>query len=370
MYTDIDNPVKPVFSKPDKTDFFKELNKQVQHTIVNNHGIQNRIVFKAVLFLALYFLCYSSILIFGDNIYMLFFFYMVTGISMILVFLNAFHDAAHGAVFKRKIYNEWFVYVLEVFGSNSYIWKKRHLLLHHPYPNVQSWDIDVKQSHLVRIFPQSKWYNFHRYQHIYMWPLYFFYTLNWLFIRDFKDFFGKTDNYLKRVTTIPKIEYFKLFACKLLNLFLMIGLPIIILEQPWYTILGAFFAMHFAASAFGVTALLSTHADEDARFPQLDEQGLINSTWAAYQISATKDFCTHSRLANLIFGGFNHHVAHHLFPTVAHTYYPYITPLIKRFADDYDLNYRSYPLHLAIYSHFKLLKKNGQSENLLIHGEL
>jgi linoleoyl-CoA desaturase len=361
---------KPSFKKAGEDDFFKKLHRQVHADILHNKRIQNQIVFKSLLLLAIYFASYSCILLFGNNTSLLFCFYILTGLTMILVFLNAFHDAAHGAIFKKKIYNEWFTHVLELFGSNSFIWKKRHLLLHHPYPNVQHWDIDVKQSDIVRIFPQSKWFSFHKYQHIYMWFLYFFYTLNWLFVRDFKDFFGTNDNYLKRIAEIPKIEYFKLFAAKLVNLFLMIGLPVLLLDQAWYVIVAAFLAMHFSASAFGVTALLSTHADENADFPLLAEDGQINSTWAEYQVAATKDFCTHSRLANILFGGFNHHVAHHLFPTVAHTYYPRITPLIKKIAGEHNLEYRSYPLHRAIYSHFMLLKKNGAAENLFASAEI
>jgi linoleoyl-CoA desaturase len=203
-----------------------------------------------------------------------------------------------------------------------------------------------------------------------MWFLYFFYSLNWLFIRDFKDFFSKKDNYLKRVINIPKIEYIKVFLAKFINLFLLIGLPLLVLNQEWYSIIAAFLIMHLAASVFGVTALLSTHADENADFPLQGEDGIINSTWAAYQVAATKDFCTKSKLANFLFGGFNHHVAHHLFPAIAHTYYPAITPIIKAYAQKYDLDYRSYPLHKAIHSHFMLLKKNGSKENLFVSAEI
>ena len=289
---------------------------------------------------------------------------------MILVFFNTFHDAVHGAVFKARKNNEKLTCILELFGSNSFIWKKRHLLLHHPYPNMQFWDIDVKQSDIVRIFPDSKWFQFHRYQHIYMWFLYFFYTLNWLLIRDFKDFFGIKDNYVKRVVNIPKAEYVKLFAAKLFYLLMMIVVPAMALEQPVINIISAFLVMHFVASAFGVTALLSTHADEDADFPMPPKNGVIDTTWAAYQISKTKDFSTESPVANFLFGGFNHHVAHHLFPAVAHTYYPYITPIIRRYAQKHNLSYRSYPLYEAIRSHFVLLKKNGSTENLFATGDL
>lgn len=362
--------IKPVFKKAGSDDFYVELHREVQQKVLSNKKYKRQLVFKALFFLTLFFVFYGSILAFGNNTRLLFTFYILTGITMILVFLNAFHDAAHNAVFEKRRHNEYLTWILELFGCNSFIWKKRHLVLHHPYPNMQHWDIDVKQSDLVRIFPESKWYHFHRYQHIYMWFLYFFYTLNWFFVRDFKDFFGDEDNYVKRIAEIPSAEYKKLFVVKLLNLFFMLFLPMIVLHQPWYVILLAFVTMHFLASAFGIMALLSTHADEDAIFPLPPDDGKIDMTWAAYQVTATKDFSTESRLANILFGGFNHHVAHHLFPAVAHTYYPSITPIIRKYAKKYNLPYRSYPLYDAVRSHFMLLKKNGSAENLFVTGDL
>jgi linoleoyl-CoA desaturase len=368
MYTE--KYIKPIFKKAGSDDFYHNLHKEVQSKVLNNKKFQQQVFLKSMLFMALFFVFYACILRFGNNTYLLFLFYVLMGLTMILVFLNMFHDAAHVAILKKRKHNEYLTYILELFGCNSFVWKKRHLVLHHPYPNMQHWDIDIKQSDIVRIFPGSKWFSFHKYQHFYMWFLYFFYTLSWLFIRDFKDFFGTKDNYLKRVVNIPKIEYVKLFAAKILNLIFMLGVPILVLRQHWYIVLAAFLIMHFLASAFGVMALLSTHADEDAQFPMPPEDGVINSSWAMYQVSATKDFSTESKLANILFGGFNHHVAHHLFPTVAHTYYPAITPIIKKYAEQYKLPYRSYPLLLAIKSHFMLLKKNGSRENLFVSGDL
>src|SRR5690606_10582575 len=99
-----------------------------------------------------YFVLYACILIFGSSTFLLFIFYILLGWSTIVLFINAFHDAAHGAVFKNRKQNLLFTHVLELFGSNSYIWTKRHLLLHHPYPNVQNWDTDIKQSDIVHLF--------------------------------------------------------------------------------------------------------------------------------------------------------------------------------------------------------------------------
>ena len=128
--------------------------------------------------------------------------------------------------------------------------------------------------------------------------------------------------------------------------------------------------MHIAASSLGVIPLISTHVDEAAEFPLPPIDGRMNTTWALHQMTVTKDFSADSKLANFLFGGFTHHVAHHLFPGVAHTYYPKITPIIRRYAQEYQLPYTCYPAYKAVKSHYYLLKNSGKPENILQSGEL
>src|SRR5690606_39842260 len=115
--------------------------------------------------------------------------------------------------------------------------------------------------------PDSPFLKIHRYQHIYMWLIYPLYTLNWLFIRDFRDFFGTKDNYLKRILTIPKVEYVKLFAAKFFNIFYLVVIPSLVLSQAWYVILLSCFVMLLSVSMLGVIALISTHVVEDVGLP-------------------------------------------------------------------------------------------------------
>lgn len=361
---------RPTYRKPDADDFFKKMHKEVEDKVLNNNSLYVKNIAKAFLFLVLYFGFYACILLFGNNTTALFTFYILCGFAMIVLFINAFHDAAHGALFKKPKHNTWFTYILEVFGSNRWLWIRRHISLHHAYPNVQDWDVDIKQSDLVRLFPTSPLLKFHKYQHIYMWFVYPLYSLNWLFIRDFKDFFGGSDNYVKRVTTIPKIEFARLFITKIVNIIYMIIIPSIVLAQPWYMVFAAWLCMHVFGSMLGVIALISTHVDEHANFPLADENGKLDHTWAVHQMVVTKDFSTNSPLANFLYGGFTHHVAHHLFPGVGHTYYPYITPIIKKYALENNLPYTSYPFYEAVRSHFKMLKNNGVTENILFKGEI
>ncbi|SHG26957.1 linoleoyl-CoA desaturase [Flavobacterium johnsoniae] len=362
---------RPVYLKAGSDDFFKKMRTEVNETVLQNSSLYHFNVIKSLGLLVLFFLFYSCILLFGSNTSLLFLFYILCGFTMIVLFINAFHDAAHGALFKKAKHNEWFLYVLELFGSNHWLWMRRHINLHHAYPNVPDWDIDIKQSDIIRIFPNSPLFEYHRYQHIYMWFIYPLYSLNWIYIRDFKDFFGTKNNYVKKVVeVIPRKQIFILFAAKIINLFYILFIPMLVLNQPWYLVLAGWFAMHLFGSVLGVVALVSTHVDEDAHFPGTDEDGNLSATWAVHQMIVTKDFSTNSKLANFLYGGFTHHVAHHLFPGVGHTYYPYITPIIMRYAKEYDLPYTSYPFYHAVRSHFRMLKSKGVKENILMTGEI
>ncbi|WET02080.1 acyl-CoA desaturase [Flavobacterium sp. YJ01] len=362
---------RPVYLKAGTDDFFKKMRLEVNETVLKKSSLYLLNVVKSLGLLAAFFLFYACILIFGNKTSLLFLFYILSGITMIVLFINAFHDAAHGALFKKPKHNQWFLYVLELFGSNHWLWMRRHIGLHHAYPNVPDWDIDIKQSNIIRIFPNSPLFDYHKYQHIYMWFIYPLYSLNWIYIRDFKDFFGKKDNYVKKVVEeIPRKEVYRLFAAKIINLIYLLFIPMIFLNQPWYTVLLAWLSLHMCGSALGVVALVSTHVDEDANFPNTDEDGNLSATWAMHQMIVTKDFSTESKLANFLYGGFTHHVAHHLFPGVGHTYYPYITPIIRRYAKEYDLPYTSYPFYHAVRSHFRMLKNKGVKENILMTGEI
>lgn len=363
-------PTRPVFRKPDSTDFYKALVREVHERVLTDDGPRRQNVIKACLLLLLYVACYTGILLAADSTAWLFTFYALTGIAMMTLFINAFHDSVHGALFRSPRYNESFSQVLFAFGSSPWLWKRRHIGLHHQYPSIQHWDVDIKQSDIIRIFPESRWFAFHRYQHLYMWFIYPFYSLNWIFIRDFKDFFGTADNYVRRVTQIPPREYMILFASKLFNLLYLIAIPLAVLDQPWYLIIAGYLMMHVAGSIVGVVALISTHVDEEAVFPLPPADGKMDATWAEHQLRVTKDFSTDSRLANFLYGGFTHHVAHHLFPNVPHTYYPKITPIIKRYALEQGLKYTDYPFHKAVTSHFRLLKRTGTPQAIFVYGDL
>ena len=244
---------RPVYLKPETDDFFKKIRKQVNETVLQNSSLYLSNIIKSLGLVIIFFLFYACILLFGNSTPLLFLFYIFCGITMIVLFINAFHDAAHGAFFKKAKHNQWFMNILELFGSNHWLWTRRHINLHHAYPNIPDWDVDIKQSDIIRIFPKSPLFDYHKYQHIYMWLIYPLYSLNWIYIRDFKDFFSKKNNYIKKVVNkIPMKEAYKLFAAKAFNLFYLLFIPMLSLNQHWYMVLLAWITMHMCGSIIGV----------------------------------------------------------------------------------------------------------------------
>src|SRR5687768_5776576 len=216
---------KPRYSKSGNEAIFQQLRQEV-NSLVQQLESKRRgsILLKAFLFPALYIITYITLLFAGMNTWAFFACYFLLGILIVMIFLNIVHDAVHGTIFNSKKWNDWYVYLFDLVGANSYVWKLRHIRFHHNYPNVNGWDTDIEQSSLARIIPSGKALALHRYQHVYLPLLYPFYLFNWLLLRDFKDFFNKKKTIWKLVT-IPRSEYVKLFLFKALFLFYLIALP-------------------------------------------------------------------------------------------------------------------------------------------------
>lgn len=355
---------KPRYSKSGNEAIFQQLRQEVIHLVEQlETKRRGNILLKAILFPALYFVTYITILFAGMHTWAFYACYFLLGILLVMIFLNIIHDAVHGTIFRSKKLNDWYVYLFDLMGANSYVWRMRHIRFHHNYPNVNGWDTDIEQSSLARIFPTGSALYFHRYQHIYMPLLYPFYLFNWLLVRDFKDFFNKNKTIWKLVT-IPSAEYIKLFLFKILFLGYLVVIPKLVLDITWLQAVSGFLVMLFTASIFSLMVLLSPHANTDAEFPLPDEDNALPHSWMMHMLKTTNDVTHDNWFTRFFMGCFNFHIAHHLFPNINHIYYPEVTGLLKQYADTYDLPYREYSLRDSLGKHYRLLKENGVTENI------
>ncbi len=311
---------------------------------------------KSLVFIALFLFSYSQIL--GGTMHLLGW-YALMGFLTVPLILNIGHEAVHDTFTGNRRANRVFSYIFNLLGADGDIWRKRHVHSHHMVPNIPGHDSDISQSKLARIAPHSEHLPAHRYQHFYMPFLYLVYTLNWLLYRDFKDvrlLFGQSSGYGRRIAV--------LFISKFFYFGYVLALPLLLLKGRTGEVWLGFFIMQFVMSATTFLVLVSAHVGEDALFPEPDTEGRMGHTWAEHQLLTTTDFAPENALVTHLFGGFNHHAVHHLFPNVSHVHYSSLTQLTKEVAAEYGLHYRCYPsLANSIASHFRFLKNNSQVFN-------
>lgn len=355
---------RPVFNHPVEPEYF-ELRREVGKLVSELSSQKQKVIWmKALLFPVLYLITYVFLLLKGENILVFYILYSLLGFVLILNFLNLIHDAVHGVSFKNhKNWNRFLLYFFDLLGANSFIWKIRHLRLHHAFPNVMDWDSDLEQSPLVRIFPQSSLKRIQRWQHIYLPFLYPLYLFNWLLVRDFRDFFDKKRT-VHRVARIPRKEYLKLIIFKILFFGYILIIPKYVLDISWMQVISGFIVFMFTASLTSLIVLLSPHASIENVFPLRDESGALPHSWFMHQILCTNDVSNDNFFVRFFMGSFNYHIAHHLFPYIHHSYYPEISALIEDFARRYNFPYRKCSLKRSLINHYRLLKSNSRPENI------
>jgi linoleoyl-CoA desaturase len=356
----------PIHFLQETDGFYDEVKRDVAKYVKTSEsrGLATGVFFaKAGLLVFLYLVLYG-VLLFADRASVALIAMAFMGPIAIFIGINVAHDAAHGSISKKQWVNSSFLLLFDFLGANSYIWKKRHVFSHHIFPNILNADADLKQNPMVRIFPNDEIRGYHRFQFIYAPFLYLLYTINWLFFRDFQDFKKQEIGSLK-LSGHEKAEYLKLIFFKIIYVSYIIILPLIFSSLSGWQLFFGFLLMNFTASITITLALIPSHVAEDSAFPLPDESGQMTTSWSHHQLQTIRDFATSNWFLNFLFGGFNHHLAHHLFPNICHVHYVKITPMIKQTAMRYGLPYHHEESFINAYlSHYKLLKKNGLQMNL------
>ncbi len=284
--------------------------------------------------------------------------FIVYGFISLLFAFNFSHDFSHNTIFKNKKLNNFcFTLIYTIVGAHAEAWKLRHVNSHHYAPNVEDYDSDLKISKIIRVIPGSEKRWFHKYQHWYAPLAYTTYSLFWVFVKDFVILFQK-DEYKVRKGFYYHVSF---WAQKLAYVAMMILLPIYFSQQEWYTVLLGFLLMHLTQSLFLLFTFFMTHHVEGLAYPTTDQSGYINCSWLMNQVKSSNDMHPFSNVANFILGGFNNHIAHHLFPHYHHIYYPAINKILyaQLRANGIEPNQTTYLG--GIRSHLRLLKRMGSS---------
>jgi linoleoyl-CoA desaturase len=343
--------------------FFNSLNKDVQRLLANTKLLtkaKRLLWFKMVFYLLLHLSSYLILFLLPHRtIAILVLNYVFIGLSGILLAFNVSHDACHETFSKNKKLNNW-LYILSfnMQGPNGYLWKIRHTASHHVFPNVDGCDADIDNNPLIRLSPQHPIRKYQRYQHLYSFFIYCFYTLHWFLFKDFLYLFKKKVANLHQKKH-PAKQYFLFFFWKIFYLAVVLVLPLSC-GYSFGNILFAFFIMHIASALFFIHVLIATHLCMETQFPKIDEEGCLPGDYYIHQLTTSLDYSPTSRIHNWLLGGFNAHAAHHLYPKLPHTTYPVISRMIERKARQFNVRYNKLTLVQAIRSHYKYLKMMGK----------
>jgi linoleoyl-CoA desaturase len=326
-----------------------------EQLIIDKKQFRFKIGVKFVFYFGLSALFYAGLYFIHDPLLFILNF-VLYGFASLLFAFNFSHDFSHNTVFRsKKLNNLCFIFIYTIVGAHAEAWKKRHVNSHHYAPNVEDYDSDLKITKLIRVIPDSEHCWFHRFQHVYAPIAYTTYSLFWVFIKDFVILFSK-DEYTERKGFKYHISF---WTQKAVYVTYILIIPILFSLQPWYIVLTGFLLMHLSQSLFLLFTFFMTHHVEATEYPTTDENGYINTSWLMNQVKSSNDMHPFSETANFILGGFNNHIAHHLFPHYHHVYYPKLNRILYEILIENDIRPNQTTYFGGLVSHLKLLKRMG-----------
>lgn len=349
----------------DKARFFSTLRQRVDAYFKENKISRHanwKMVLKTCILLSGYILPFVALLIFQPSFLISMLIWTIMGFSLAGIGMSVMHDANHGAYSSSHRTNRWLGHSLNLLGASVYNWKLQHNLLHHTYTNIVTHDLDIQDKAILRFSPHTevKWY--HRLQAVYAIFFYGITTLYWALVKDFLQFVKyKRDGINKNSKKENAILLTRMVFDKVLYLFVILILPVWLFKMKAAAVISGFLVMHFVAGVVLTIIFQLAHTVEGTTHPLADENGTIENNWAIHQMNTTVNFSRNSRFISWYVGGLNFQIEHHLFPTICHVHYPYISDIVKNTADEFGVPYmENTTFSEALVSHLNTLRRFGR----------
>ncbi len=318
-----------------------------------------RMLPKTMIILAVFVASYAFLVFFSPSLLTTIPAAVVLAQAMALVGFNLVHEGAHGSYCGDRTIN-WLVgSSAGLIGACQLLWKHKHNVLHHTYTNVEEMDTDIHSYGVLRWSPLQPWRPWHRFQHLYAFPVY---SLLPFFVigSDFaKMISGRIGNYtLPRTSRSQRVRF---WGTKVFYFGYALVLPLFF--HAWWQVLAVFVAVNLMAGLTLSIVFSLAHTVEGAAFPAPDpDSGAMDREWAVHEVETTANFAPRSRLAAWYLGGLNSQIEHHLFPHVCHLHYPRLRRVVEETCRDFSVRYLSYPTFgAAILSHYRHLKTLGSN---------
>ena len=342
--------------------FHRELRRRVEAEFKRTGTRQRdsaQMYLKTIIILSMFALSYVALVWFAGNWWQGLGLAFVLGTATALIGFNIMHDGGHQAYSRHPWINRLTALALDMVGGSSYIWQWKHGRFHHTWVNVSGHDSDIDLGVLGRLSPSQPRRPWHRWQHIYLWPLYGVTAIRWHLYGDFRDLISGTIG--ERPFSRPRgWDLARLLLGKLVFFTLGFGLPLMF--HPVGTVLLFYALVSAIAGVLLALVFQMAHVVEEADFPRPDASGRhIDAPWAIHQMQTTVDFSRDSRVLSWLIGGLNFQIEHHLFPRISHVHYPLVARVVEATCRDYGVPYLTHRSFAAgIASHYRWLRQLGE----------
>jgi linoleoyl-CoA desaturase len=272
-----------------------------------------------------------------------------------------FHDANHASFSTSRVVNRVAGYTGDLLGASSWIWRFKHNNLHHGNTNMVGIDADIDQAPFARLAPAQPWRPWHRYQHLYMWVLYGFLTLQWFLFSDYIDLKNHGIGRQRFAREPRRRDIGMILLGKALHAGWAIALPLA--YHRWWAVLTFYLVISWSVGLLLATMFQLAHCVAPAAFPPGDTPRR-GQDFIAHQLRTTVDVHCRTKIGagalHWLMGGLDFQIEHHLAPRLPHTVYPLVAERLARACDQCQLTLHSHATPWrAIASHARWLKAMG-----------
>ena len=255
------------------------------------------------------------------------------------------HTSSHNGTSNRRWVNRALTYFGFgiIFGTSTTWWWNKHISVHHATPNVIGLDDDVDLLPWFALTQEEfhsgsrlrRWY--YRWQWLALPPAMCLTALN-MMLSSWRYLLAALRDPARR-NRLHWIDVGVLVT----HYTLWLGLPL--LWFTWWQVAG-FYVLRGALLGISVFATSApAHFPAEATF--LSTEGHRNraeyrrhSDYLLLQTCTAVNFRT-GRLGDLLCCGAQYQIEHHLFPGISHTWYPQMSPILRRFCEENGYPYRT-----------------------------
>eukprot|EP01063_Lacrimia_lanifica_P014082 TRINITY_DN20752_c0_g1_i1.p1 TRINITY_DN20752_c0_g1~~TRINITY_DN20752_c0_g1_i1.p1 ORF type:complete len:459 (+),score=245.52 TRINITY_DN20752_c0_g1_i1:57-1433(+) len=247
---------------------------------------------------------------------------VAVGVLRGAVIMRIAHVASHASLSPYPEINMIMYYASMMFaGTAPEIWSRKHVVRHHVNTNEPVLDED-RMEPIKCIFKAAQWLDYHKNQHIYVWPFYVHVVMAWSF-----------SDLLSNATRAGAgcVEY--TWKEKALNIGTLLSHMAITYAAPlyfagWWGLVLVEINTLLTSVIFGFEFIVNHEIIGCDIFEESKDKKV---DWGLYQAISSADFHPlgwGSWFFNQLTGGLNLQICHHLFPGIHYRHYPELTKII------------------------------------------